>query len=249
MHILLTRPEADVKDMQLRLEQLGCTVSCAPLLKIHCNDISEQVIADAALIVVTSRNGLRALARSPAALAKARALPLVAVGGATAALARDLGFTSVTAGPGTGRELVPILKAVAAAHPGLIVHLAGDHLAFDLKSAVAADGIEIKVVPAYRSVAVDALPGGVVAALRRREIDAVILMSPRTARVWAELVKDLTANSDLATLTHLCLSDNVAKGLATLAARSALNIAVASVPDSEDIIALVKRLAGEAKAE
>jgi hypothetical protein len=57
------------------------------------------------------------------------------------------------------------------------------------------------------------------------------------------------ANSDLATLTHLCLSDNVAKGLATLAARSALNIAVASVPDSEDIIALVKRLAGEAKAE
>ncbi len=55
-------------------------------------------------LIVTSRNALRALS-AHRHLDKARKLPLFAVGEATAAAARELGFAEVTPGPGTGAGL------------------------------------------------------------------------------------------------------------------------------------------------
>lgn len=240
MHVLITRPEGDGETLKERIEQLGCRATLAPLVNIVFETIPLSALRGATALIATSRNALRALAASPA-LHAAVALPLYTVGPGTTAIARELGFNDVREGPGTGAELVPMLTADGRTKGGSFVHLAGNVLAFDLKTALAGQGINIKTVPAYRTVAVENLSPAVTEALRNRDIDAVILMSPKTTEAWLRLAAEVLVPAALSGMNHLCLSEAVAKALkAQLAAG---NIYVAARPNLEEMLALVKRLA------
>jgi uroporphyrinogen-III synthase len=243
MRVLITRPEEDASDLKSRIEALCCEVVTAPLLEIVASEIAGDALAGATGLIATSRNGLRSLAAS-SQLHKARHLPLFAVGPATAALARELGFKTVHDGAGTAAELVPLIVESDKKTLQNLVHLAGDHLAFDLAGALKAKGIQIQVVEAYRSVAAKALAAPVPHLLAEGQLDAVILMSPRSAKVWAELTASLPQKADLTRLVHICLSSAVAKGLTTL---QPVRVETAARPTSDEIIALVYRLAGPGK--
>lgn len=243
MHVLLTRPEHDAAALKARIEAFGCRVSLAPLLGIRFHPIAAEALAGASAIVATSRNGLKALAHSEA-LEKARALPVFAVGPATAQLAHDLGFAIVIPGAGTGAELVPVISAHPRATSGPLVHLAGDHTAFDLAGALNGQGIELKTVPAYASVAAETLPAEAAEALTAGSVDAVVLMSPRTAIIWARLTGALPGDPALTGITHICLSEAVA---GALSGRSNLTVVIAEKPNADAIVSAVYRLAGATK--
>ena len=242
MHVLVTRPETDADDVSARLEALGVTVSKAPLIEIELNAIPVDAITTAAGLIATSRNGLRSLARSPV-LGQSLTKPLFAVGSATADLARDLGFTDVRVGNGTAASLVPVIVGSQAEFGrGPLVHLAGDHLAFDLRGALAATTVNLTVVPAYRSIAAKALSPGNQKALAAGAIDAVILMSPRSAQIWGTLVSDAGLQKNSQKLTYVCLSKAVAD---TLQLPSRAKVKVADNPSSLEIVALIRALAAD----
>jgi uroporphyrinogen-III synthase len=250
MHVLLTRPETDAEPLKSRIEQLGHRVSLAPLLTIVLEPVPEKAISHAPAIVATSRNGLRALAASPA-LKAALELPVFVVGAGTAAYAKDLGFLDIVSGPGTAADLVPIIAAHHAAKTGPMVHLAGDHLAFDLAAALADLGIRLIALPAYRSVAAETFDPGIAAGLEAKGFDAVILMSPRTAAIWADLMQKPSFAAALTAMTHICLSEAVAAEVRDKLPKKcpaplpAARIEVAAKPNAEEILALVSRLAAQ----
>lgn len=250
MHILITRPEADADGLKARLEALGHTVSLAPLLTIVFEEIATDALSKVTALVATSRNGLRALATSQA-LATATALPVFAVGPATADLAHNLGFRDIVQGAGTAAGLVALIAAHPAARNGTVLHLAGNYLAYDLRAALSSRGIRLTTLPTYRSVAAEKLPGAVMAALAGGSVDAVILMSPRTAEIWAAHVKNLPVKADMTAVTYVCLSSAVAGALRVdLPDRGqAPKIEVAARPNAEEILALVRGLAAHSKAE
>jgi uroporphyrinogen-III synthase len=241
MHVLITRPERDCGELKSRLVAFGCEVTAAPLIAIEFNAIAASELDGAIGLIATSRNGLRALAQSPG-LKAAQSLPLFAVGPATAALADELGFINVIMGAGTAADLVPIIKDHAGTRQGCFAHLAGDNLAFDLGAALNARGLIYQRIKAYRSVAAKAPDKRIVALLASRSLDAVILMSPRTASVWASLVRALPEPPDLTKVVHICLSDAAAKALQPL---EPVTIEVSGAPNSGEIVALVYRLAGQ----
>ena len=243
MHVLLTRPEDDAKDLKPRIEALGCTVSVSPLIEIEFEPLKAEALASATSIVATSRNGLKSLARS-SALAAALDVPIFVVGPATAALARKLGFTSIHEGAGTAADLVPLITAGTRDVTRKLVHLTGDHQAFDLAAAMKESGNNLSSVLAYRSVAAKTLDRDVVDLLTRGGPTAIVLMSPRTAQTWAELVLSLPRQPDFGETTHICFSPAVAEALAGLAG---LRTEIASQPNSGEIVALVYRLAGRNK--
>jgi uroporphyrinogen-III synthase len=243
MHVLITRPERDSGDLKSRIETLGCKVTVAPLIEIAINVIAASELDGSSGLIATSRNGLRAIALSPS-LEAARSLPLFAVGPATAALARELGFREVIVGAGTAADLVPLIKDHAGTQRGTLAHLAGDHLTFDLGTALAAIGLGYQRINAYRSVAAKTLDEHIARLLANHKLDAVILMSPRTASVWANLVRALSETPDLSKVTHICISNAVAKALQSLAPTK---IEVSGAPASDEIVALVYRLAGACK--
>jgi len=243
MHVLITRPEAEGQALKAEVERLGVRATLAPLISVLPNTIPASAVANAEALIATSRNALKALAASPAAFEAARSLPLYVVGPGTAALARTLGFTDIIEGPGTALGLMPLLSARGRGAGRPLVHLTGDVLAFDLKAALAAEEINIVSIPAYASVAATELPPTVAAGLATRDIDAVILMSPRTARTWASLVAALVPAPDLSDLIHICLSETVEEGLAALG--NAKMTLVARKPNQEEVLALLKCLAAD----
>ena len=243
MHVLITRPERDAADLKSRIEALGCEVTVAPLLDIQFCVIALDAFDGASGLIATSRNGLKALAKSPA-LTHARALPVFVVGPATAGLARELGFKVVHEGAGTAADLVPIISRNAAHAGERLIHLAGDHLAFDLAGTLKSAGIESLSIEVYRSIAATSLAEPVQNLLTAGKLDAVVLMSPRSAQIWAGIVGSLAEQPVLKQLLHICLSDAVARALQTI---QPVRVEIAASPNSNEIIALVYRLAGTGK--
>lgn len=246
MHVLVTRPKGDGETLKAELERLGCEVSLEPLIRIVPNDIPPVAIDDVSTLIITSRNALRALAVSPA-LAPALTRPLLAVGPGTAALAREMGFKDIFEGPGTGAELVPEIVRRAKAVGGTFVYLAAEQLAFDLPKVLAEQGVKIRLVVAYRSVAAETLSPRVADALRDRAIDVVVLMSPRTAETWANIAPAAAKPNDLSGISYLCISEAVATVLKSRLEPQ--NIIVANRPNHEEILIVLKRLAARPEAE
>jgi uroporphyrinogen-III synthase len=245
MDVVITRAVQDAEPLKTRVEELGCRVMLAPLIETVANDIAEDTFASATALIATSRNALVALAASPALLSATK-MPLYVVGPGTAAIAQGMGFERIIEGPGRVEGLVPILAADNAAGQRLI-YLRGDVLAFDLEAAMAETGVNVVPVLAYRSVAAETLPAYVIKALQTASIDAVTLMSPRTARIWSRLVATLSPPVQLSGVTYLCLSERVGEALGPVA--KADKILVSSQPNLEEMLALVKRLAASSKAE
>jgi len=246
MHVLVTRPKGDGETLKGELEHLGCEVTLEPLIRIVSNEIPATAIDDASTLVITSRNALRALAASPA-LAPALTRPLLAVGPGTAALAREIGFKNIFEGPGTGAELAPEIARRSKAGGETFVYLAAEQLAFDLPKVLSEQGIKIRRIVAYRSVAAETLSPRVADALRHRAIDVVVLMSPRTAETWANIAPAAAKPNDLSGIRYVCISEAVANVVKSRLEPQ--NIIVSNRPNHEEILIVLKRLAACPEAE
>ena len=133
-----------------------------------------------------------------------------------------------------------LITAEAELARGPLVHVAGDAVAFDLAEELAARGIEVREVAAYRAVAARALTPQTAQSIANGSLDAVILMSPRTAAIFTELVGTARLREQARRLICLCLSQGVANALRDLAPA---RIEIALRPNSEAIVAVVGRVA------
>jgi len=234
MRLLVTRPEPDASREAEALGLRGHEAALAPLLTIEFRGGVPLQLEGAQGLVVTSRNALRALAAHPE-LDQALKLPLFAVGEATARQAQELGFADVTIGPGTGAELAALISDELKPKRGALVHLAGETLAFDLKSALERQGFTVRQPVLYRALPARALPADALSLLNAGKLDGVILMSPRTAKTLADLLARYGLVTQAKSLVCYCLSAAVAEAVAPLG----LDVRVAAHPREEDVLALV----------
>jgi uroporphyrinogen-III synthase len=131
MLFLVTRPEPDGGKLKDLIESVGHEAFVEPLMEAELLPEAIDDIDGVTAIIATSRNALRALSQSPY-LHDALAIPLFAVGRATADEARQLGFERIAIGPGSVSGFASAIAGTLDAADGLILHLAGDTLAGDL---------------------------------------------------------------------------------------------------------------------
>ena len=236
MRIIVTRPQPEASRLKEVLEAEGCEAFVEPLLSVSFDDGDPIETEGVQAVVVTSRNGLRALARR-AELLDLRGLPLFAVGRATANEARHMRFEHIVVGTGTAHDLVPKIAAALDPAMGMILHLAGDVLAGDLAGELEQQGFRVDQPVVYRQVTARELSPALVLGLRERQFDGVILMSPRTADVWVRLVVAAGMVDSVRTLTHYCLSAAVA---ARLGRQIGPPTAVPDTPSLEDMLDLIR---------
>ena len=241
MRWLVTRPEPDAMKLMAVLEEHGQEAVVEPLLSISFDDGDGIDLEGVQALIATSRNGLRALKSHPA-LAEARALPLFAVGGATAKEARALGFEMVVTGAGTAQELVVHIVSALDPAAGLLLHLAGDTLAGDLRGALEEHGFRVLQPQVYRMLAATALSEDTVEQLAMGEIDGVILLSPRTTQVYATLMRKQGLATVAHGLAHFCLSAEVARRLEPL---GKVRTQIAEAPRLEEVLALIDAVAAQ----
>jgi uroporphyrinogen-III synthase len=241
MRLLVTRPEPDALKLRALLEEAGHEAAVEPLLALSFEGGEAIDLDGAQALIATSRNALAALKASPA-LSEARHLPLFAVGKATAAAARTLGFETVVTGAGTAAELVANIASVLDPATGVLVHLAGDTLAHDLAGELELHGFRVRQPVVYRMLAATTFSDKTIDDLADHRIDGVILMSPRTAAIYAALVTRHGLTPVVRTLPHFCLSAAVARRLQPL---GAVPTPIAEAPRLEELLALIDDTAAQ----
>jgi uroporphyrinogen-III synthase len=234
MRVLVTRPEPDASRQAEMLSARGHEPVVAPLLTIEYLDDAALDLAGAQALIVTSRNALRALAMHKQR-DEALKVPVLAVGDATAHAAQELGFREVTIGLGTGAALAKLITQELAPGEGPLIHMAGDALAFDLAAALESHGFTVRKTLLYRGIPADAIPGEALSVLQQGGIDGVILMSPRTARVFIKLLAKHEAAEAGKGLICYCLSEAIAEELTPLG----FEVRVAATPREQDVLALL----------
>jgi uroporphyrinogen-III synthase len=234
MRLLVTRPEPEAARTAARLRALGHDPVVQPLLAVELLPPPAAPI-EPAVLAVTSRNALRALARWPD-LSRWLGLPLYAVGEQTGAAARALGFADVRTGAGDGGDLARLMMAGFAADAGPILYPAAEERASGLEAALREGGYDIRTVVAYRMHPVSGLDEPVRAELAAGGIGGVLLYSRRTAAVFRDLVIAAGLRAALGGTTLYVLSGAVAAAVRHLAPGA---IRVAPSPDEEALLALL----------
>jgi uroporphyrinogen-III synthase len=235
MHLLLTRPRSDDDPLPGLLQASGHTVTVEPLLDIVLAPPADLVPQDVQAILVTSSNALRAV-RGHAQLDYIRAVPLFAVGAGTARLARDLGFDDVHPGDGALSDLLPHLLGSLVPGDGSVLYLRGRDIAFDIAAPLTHAGHRIAERIVYQAVAKTALQPDVLSGLANTSYHGVVLLSPRTAAVYASLTLAAGLSAATAQLRHYCLSDRVA---ATLTDQMPVPVCVPQRPTLQEFLALI----------
>lgn len=223
--LLLTRPEpasaAMARDLRAKYPNLRCIIS--PLFKIiPCDEVIE--LDGISALVFTSANGLETFASA----SPRRDLPAYCVGEKTAAAARALGM-AVLATAATSEELSALLTASPS---GPLLHLHGRHVAGGFAPGIMARSQVIYEQPPLP------LAAEAETALAAGAVDAVVLYSPRSARLFGAILNRFPPEP----LTALCISEAAADALA---GRANVALRVAEQPTGAAMDTLIAKFLNE----
>lgn len=228
MRIWVTRTQPEAEATAGRLRALGHAPLTAPVLKV--GELSGEIdLKGVGALAFTSRNGVAAFAARHAE----RALPVFAVGAATAAAARGLGFGEVASAEGDVTALAGLIAERHDRTRGEVLHPSAAEPAQDLAGALARLGVKARRQPLYETIPLP-LAKAVAAALAAEpaEIDALLVHSPRAGRRLAEL---LEGRDEARGLIALCISAAAAAPLAGLGLQE---IRVAEFPNEASLLKL-----------
>lgn len=243
MRILITRPREDAESLAAMLAARGIEVLVDPLLTIQPVAAPALDLTGVQAVLFTSANGARCFA----AATPRRDIRIFAVGDASAAIARELGFPSVESASGDVSSLATLVADRLKPVDGALLHAAGSSLAGDLKGQLETAGFDVRRVALYDAVPANEISSSTLMNLRLGGIDAVLLFSPRSARTFCDLWRRAAPQSgSLWAVSVLCLSAAVAREVKDLDWR---RIEIAARPDSDAMLALVEQEQQRREAE
>lgn len=231
--LLITRPEPEASRFadQVRAALGGSVaVLCAPLMKIaHGGDLP--ALSGQGVLIFTSRHGVEGFCR----LSARRDLLCYAVGEATAAAAREAGFSVVSAG---GDADALLARIAAEGRAGPFLHPRGAHVAADIAGALRSMGHAAQDAVVYDQIAVDLDPAAR-AVLDEPEPVILPLMSPRSARLFFDEVPAARAPLLVAAISR--------KAARMVPEGAAAALVIAETPDLAGMIAALHDLVTAAK--
>jgi len=237
MRLLVTRPKEDAASLVEILKEKGHQPVLFPLLRIEREadgekQLKDYTVKDVQALLVTSANGVRAFAEAD----KRRSFHVLAVGAASGDAARAAGFKHVDSAEGDVHSLAEVIKQKCQPDKGTLLHIAGSHVAGDLKGLMEKDGFDFARVVLYRSEKTTAFSETLIKDMKVGKIDGVLLYSPRTATSFAELVKKAGLEGELKRMTAYGLSDAVAANIKHLSFKETK---VAATPDQDALLSLI----------
>ena len=229
LQVWITRARPGAEHTAHKLEALGYRSLLAPVLKVEPLG-GVQLPQDApAALAFTSANAVRAFA----SLSGDRAPPVFAVGDATAKVAHELGFGHVRSADGDVRDLARLILEHRDSVVGPVLHPCALEPAGDLAGPLRACGVAATALPIYRTCASDRLAPSVASALQAGDVEAVLIHSPKAARVVQALVAPPPYSAQIERAACLALSRACAQPLAETPFRA---VYVAKTPTENDLL-------------
>jgi len=232
MRVLVTRPLEDSRRTAQALAEREHEALIAPLFEIRYLDGAELPLDGVQAVLATSGNGVRGFARRTLR----RDIPLFAVGTQTAATAEAEGFCSIRNAEGDAAALASLVRAQLRPENGALLHAAGTNAAPALSSVLGEAGFQLRTSVLYDIIEATELPAPAIEALRSNALDALLVYSPRSARLFAGCVRRAGLASSCTRLLACCISREAAEPLEQI---SFAEIRIAAYPTQDTLLDLL----------
>jgi len=232
MRLLITRPKDAAMSIASALSARGHTPVIAPVMEIRIRGGEPLMFEGVQAILATSANGVRALSQR----SDRRNLPLYAVGPQTEEAARGAGFQSVHSADGDAAALAEKVAAELDPAKGALFHAAGAETAGRLGEALRAQNFVVESDILYDALPASTLPDIAKNAIRENLLEGVLLFSPRTAKIFSNLILEADLAEKCAPLHAFCISAATATALGSL---EFARVAIAGNPNQDAMLALL----------
>lgn len=248
MHLLVTRPEADARELIDLLEADGHEVSHYPLLDIVFRKQVKLYDKRPQAVLITSANGARGLARQ-AQMAELSDVLAITLGPASTRAAQEAGFGNIDrTSRGDVRGTIDYVRQHLRPQDGALLYASGSKTTGDLVGELQQDGFDVAQVVLYDALPATQLPENICQFVRQGELDGVLLFSPRTAKIWLSLTNGCFSDAEMAKIKHYCLSENVAKMIDRSLDRGLGRISdtiICDKPDTSGMLQAIRTAVGE----
>lgn len=207
--VLVTRPIEDFPGTRDGLAVLGCTALACPCQRIVPRPPAAPP-GPAQALLLTSRNAPRVLSAFPAW----HALPAFCVGDATAAVARDAGWTDVVSAGGDARDLAGLVRRRLDPRAGSVLLATAEGAGQPLVALLRAAGFRVRRRVVYMVRPLPALPAMALAALATGRVRAVLFHAAGAAKVFSAAVHNAGLADSLRDVEAFTISKSAAAALA-----------------------------------
>ncbi len=230
--ILITRPQPEANILASKLQHLGHDTIVDPMLSVFPFPHDTVSLEGVQALLFTSLNGVRHFAK----IYDQRNMPIYIVGLSSAEAANKLGFQFIKSADNDVKDLFEIARQDLDPNKGTLIHFSGQDVQGDLVQWLQDTGFKASRTILYQAEMAETLSSQTISALTNQEISCGLFFSPRTARNFVRLVNKSNLTGDCATMTALCLSENIAHSLDELPWKS---VQVAPTPTQTDLIDLL----------
>ena len=185
MHILLTRPLEDCKDLILKFKSLGHNVSHLPVIKIKPLEYNEPNFNNYNGIIFTSANAVKNLNLKNIN----KKINCFCVGSATEKIVKQNGFQNIFCAEGNVNNLKEIILQNFSNNEVSLIYVSGEIVSSSLDKDLSSEGYSIKRIINYTVLPNDEISDEFVKNIKSSIPDIVFIYSENSARNYLNILK------------------------------------------------------------
>ena len=209
MHILLTRPLDDCKDLILRFKSLGHKVSHLPVIKIENINHAKVNFDEFGGIIFTSANAIKNLNTSKIN----KQINCFCVGSSTEKVAKQNGFQNIFCADGNVNNLKEVILQNFDQKKGNLLYVSGEIISSNLDKDLISEGYKVKRIINYSVAPIEEASDEFIRDLKSSIPDMVYVYSENSARNYLNLLKKYNLSDYWMDTNLMCLGEKTSSVL------------------------------------
>jgi len=209
MHILLTRPLEDCKDLILRFKSLGHKVSHLPVIKIENVNHDKVNFDEFDGIIFTSANAIKNLNTSKIN----KQINCFCVGSSTEKVAKENGFQNIFCADGNVNNLKEVILQNFDQKKGNLLYVSGEIISSNLDKDLISEGYKVKRIINYSVTPIEEASDEFIRDLKSSIPDMVYVYSENSARNYLNLLKKYNLSDYWMDTNLMCLGEKTSSVL------------------------------------
>ena len=209
MHILLTRPLDDCKELILRFKSLGHKVSHLPVIKIQNVNYDKININEFDGIIFTSANAIKNLNTSDIN----KKINCFCVGSSTENIAKQNGFQNIFCAEGNVNNLKEVILQNFDNSSGNLLYVSGEIVSSNLDKDLISEGYKVRRIINYSVLPVEEIGEEFINNLKSSIPDMVYVYSENSAKNYLNLLKKYNLLDYWMNTNLMCLGEKTSSVL------------------------------------
>ena len=209
MHILLTRPLEDSKDLIIKFKSLGHLVSHLPVIEIKKLEYEKLNYLEYKGIIFTSSNAVKNLNSKDID----KKIFCYCVGLATEKIAKVNGFQNIYTAEGNVGNLKELILQTFSPNNGKLLYVSGEEVSFDLDKELIKEGFKINRLINYSVIPTEDLDLKFIDNLKSTMPEIVFIYSRNSAKNFLNLIKKYQLVDQWMNTNLMCIGEKTSSVL------------------------------------